>query len=124
MIRRPPRSTRTDTLFPYTTLFRSCDFLKLVDDFGVIGSPDMRQGIVPCSPPFRVPRIVAVNRLTGTLAIPGAGTPILPLHLEHHERIRPGPQGGDANNDALPGARRRLAQGSNGTGPWTGRMGQ
>src|SRR3546814_1916798 len=27
MIRRPPRSTRTDTLFPYTTLFRSDDFL-------------------------------------------------------------------------------------------------
>src|SRR3546814_10515475 len=25
MIRRPPRSTRTDTLFPYTTLFRSGD---------------------------------------------------------------------------------------------------
>src|SRR3546814_5996466 len=25
MIRRPPRSTRTDTLFPYTTLFRSDD---------------------------------------------------------------------------------------------------
>src|SRR3546814_20133604 len=25
MIRRPPRSTRTDTLFPYTTLFRSKD---------------------------------------------------------------------------------------------------
>src|SRR3546814_15789626 len=25
MIRRPPRSTRTDTLFPYTTLFRSID---------------------------------------------------------------------------------------------------
>src|SRR3546814_10580281 len=30
MIRRPPRSTRTDTLFPYTTLFRS--MLELVDD--------------------------------------------------------------------------------------------
>src|SRR3546814_5475750 len=29
MIRRPPRSTRTDTLFPYSTLFRSID--------GVIG---------------------------------------------------------------------------------------
>src|SRR3546814_8217737 len=26
MIRRPPRSTRTDTLFPYTTLFRSNTF--------------------------------------------------------------------------------------------------
>src|SRR3546814_18265807 len=25
MIRRPPRTTRTDTLFPYTTLFRSVD---------------------------------------------------------------------------------------------------
>src|SRR3546814_18423875 len=26
MIRRPPRSTRTDTLFPYTTLFRSYSY--------------------------------------------------------------------------------------------------
>src|SRR3546814_15397744 len=26
MIRRPPRSTRTDTLFPYTTLFRSAGY--------------------------------------------------------------------------------------------------
>src|SRR3546814_5032897 len=29
MIRRPPRSTRTDTLFPYTTLFRSPDYLSI-----------------------------------------------------------------------------------------------
>src|SRR3546814_12728085 len=28
MIRRPPRSTRTDTLFPYTTLFRSMGELQ------------------------------------------------------------------------------------------------
>src|SRR3546814_17121765 len=28
MIRRPPRSTRTDTLFPYTTLFRSHQLLE------------------------------------------------------------------------------------------------
>src|SRR3546814_2403174 len=28
MIRRPPRSTRTDTLFPYTTLFRSIAALR------------------------------------------------------------------------------------------------
>src|SRR3546814_16381555 len=27
MIRRPPRSTRTDTLFPYTTLFRSYQYI-------------------------------------------------------------------------------------------------
>src|SRR3546814_5994198 len=29
MIRRPPRSTRTDTLFPYTTLFRSSVYLTV-----------------------------------------------------------------------------------------------
>src|SRR3546814_4269317 len=35
MIRRPPRSTHTDTLFPYTTLFRSLDPLRrLVSDEG------------------------------------------------------------------------------------------
>src|SRR3546814_3561822 len=31
MIRRPPRSTRTDTLFPYTTLFRSFT-MRICDD--------------------------------------------------------------------------------------------
>src|SRR3546814_18777482 len=31
MIRRPPRSTRTDTLFPYTTLFRSVGRLLTTD---------------------------------------------------------------------------------------------
>src|SRR3546814_15521918 len=31
MIRRPPRSTRTDTLFPYTTLFRSKTVIDLGD---------------------------------------------------------------------------------------------
>src|SRR3546814_14777962 len=34
MIRRPPRSTRTDTLFPYTTLFRSRE--RLGDLRGVV----------------------------------------------------------------------------------------
>src|SRR3546814_6243159 len=33
MIRRPPIPTRTDTLFPYTTLFRSCD-ARRVRHFG------------------------------------------------------------------------------------------
>src|SRR3546814_11276104 len=32
MIRRPPRSTRTDTLFPYTTLFRSYPLESLGND--------------------------------------------------------------------------------------------
>src|SRR3546814_4206539 len=34
MIRRPPRSTRTDTLFPYTTLFRSGDRREISDARG------------------------------------------------------------------------------------------
>src|SRR3546814_7590381 len=41
MIRRPPRSTRTDTLFPYTTLFRS-ELLKDNPDWGTAERrPDM-----------------------------------------------------------------------------------
>src|SRR3546814_17387014 len=32
MIRRPPRSTRTDTLFPYTTLFRSAGIIKYFEN--------------------------------------------------------------------------------------------
>src|SRR3546814_3797108 len=35
MIRRPPRSTRTDTLFPYTTLFRS-NTVRTIAIFGII----------------------------------------------------------------------------------------
>src|SRR3546814_4880156 len=33
MIRRPPRSTRTDTLFPYTTLFRSLEVFQLIKTY-------------------------------------------------------------------------------------------
>src|SRR3546814_13483509 len=46
MVRRPPRSTRTDTLFPYTTLFRSLMAqpfsyrYPLVNGQGNFGSPD------------------------------------------------------------------------------------
>src|SRR3546814_12735118 len=50
MIRRPPRSTRTDTLFPYTTLFRS----PLPSTALMLGVPAMLAGcseVVLCSPP-------------------------------------------------------------------------
>src|SRR3546814_10672244 len=43
MIRRPPRSTRTDTLFPYTTLFRSH---KLGDALRETGFQDKYDGII------------------------------------------------------------------------------
>src|SRR3546814_13225018 len=53
MIRRPPRSTRTDTLFPYTTLFRSAldgfskrgnDIKAKAEELGV-HSPEGRRAI-------------------------------------------------------------------------------
>src|SRR3546814_9506184 len=42
MIRRPPRSTRTDTLFPYTTLFRSVQEM-----FGLTRHPSVGEPPVP-----------------------------------------------------------------------------
>src|SRR3546814_18338605 len=52
MIRRPPRSTRTDTLFPYTTLFRSKDAIaerigafRVGAGFGRTHSKLVRNGI-------------------------------------------------------------------------------
>src|SRR3546814_17188434 len=42
MRRRPPRSTRTDTLFPYTTLFRSART-------GLVG--ELRFGVIPAAMP-------------------------------------------------------------------------
>src|SRR3546814_20372212 len=42
MIRRPPRSTRTDTLFPYTTLFRSFITGRLeADIFPIVGKQEI-----------------------------------------------------------------------------------
>src|SRR3546814_5430256 len=41
MIRRPPRSTRTDTLFPYTTLFRSAVAARLAERDGEQRGPDL-----------------------------------------------------------------------------------
>src|SRR3546814_5043432 len=41
MIRRPPRSTRTDTLFPYTTLFRSARWRRQLQP--ALSRPDVRR---------------------------------------------------------------------------------
>src|SRR3546814_7170299 len=41
MIQRPPRSTRTDTLFPYTTLFRSAEALAK----GILGAVNLHGGL-------------------------------------------------------------------------------
>src|SRR3546814_10379439 len=47
MIRRPPRSTRTDTRFPYTTLFRSkVEALRRVDKLLRAADPRVKQVMV------------------------------------------------------------------------------
>src|SRR3546814_7609053 len=51
MIRRPPRSTRTDTLFPYTTLFRSPDSLLRIDELKLV------QCRIPDIPPHGIGEI-------------------------------------------------------------------
>src|SRR3546814_17397266 len=52
MIRRPPRSTRTDTLFPYTTLFRSRRDAVVHQDHGAPRDVDRRDAVhVHFAPP-------------------------------------------------------------------------
>src|SRR3546814_6529441 len=49
MIRRPPRSTRTDTLFPYTTLFRSGDDLSAPRETEYGGQVAKHLACCPCA---------------------------------------------------------------------------
>src|SRR3546814_18622086 len=55
MIRRPPRSTRTDTLFPYTTLFRSTP----------VGPDALAQAVIDAGLPAGVINIVHGDRVAG-----------------------------------------------------------
>src|SRR3546814_2591660 len=59
MIRLPPRSTRTDTLFPYTTLFRSDDHAAEGDREAAICEPSLRRPVL--QPPV-VPLLVPEER--------------------------------------------------------------
>src|SRR3546814_3376629 len=71
MIRRPPRSTRTDTLFPYTTLFRSghgADGGVALRGGGRAG-PGRPQGHAGAAAP-RARRRAGVGRLAGPPAGP------------------------------------------------------
>src|SRR3546814_9212057 len=54
MIRRPPRSTRTDTLFPYTTLFRS-ERVRLAE---LVGGQVITHVKLPCSFPTTHPLFI------------------------------------------------------------------
>src|SRR3546814_14158918 len=83
MIRRPPRSTRTDTLFPYTTLFRS-----KVERLNAIGS-------------FmdRVQTVVAIQTLDRIVARVAVATEHLDRELVGFQAELAGPGLGDRRQD-------------------------
>src|SRR3546814_11024371 len=69
MIRRPPRSTRTDTLFPYTTLFRSPGR----------ACPEDRSGsrLAPCAPGLFASRCALLLRHVADHSCPASQDPAL-----------------------------------------------
>src|SRR3546814_19797586 len=75
MIRRPPRSTRTDTLFPYTTLFRSEDDAALAElliwhfkreDFEIAHTADGEEALLMAQE--NVPDIVLLDWMLESLS--------------------------------------------------------
>src|SRR3546814_3488501 len=73
MIRRPPGSTRTDTLFPYTTLFRSQGNLVFYGGLILPGPALMRSALA-----------------TGTANLPEANAPFAAYPTHTHQAISSG----------------------------------
>src|SRR3546814_5103873 len=81
MIRRPPRSTRTDTLFPYTTLFRSAVALGH-RPVGLV-SRDRREDLVVVPRPLRLRRLLHLDQ----------------IHVAHHTAV--GTDGGGVGHEVV-----------------------
>src|SRR3546814_14525627 len=78
MIRRPPRSTRTDTLFPYTTLFRSgfggrLRLAQLCGGDHLLGLGDLLGRFDRVDPPFEFLQTGHKSRLLPLFRHPGEG---------------------------------------------------
>src|SRR3546814_18276253 len=116
MIRRPPRSTRTDTLFPYTTLFRSLDLVTeeldadrellidredlegvATDPEGATGERHVVAGVLDLHQPAQ-DRVAVV-----LLAHPQAEHPV-DIFLRGAEAVDAGDRGDD--DDVTPGEQR------------------
>src|SRR3546814_4790925 len=76
MIRRPPRSTRTDTLFPYTTLFRSVLDQRHRDHGAVVGKADHGRDLGQAGQARGAPATFAGDDLEGAVG-----------QLAHHDRL-------------------------------------
>src|SRR3546814_918670 len=105
MIRRPPRSTRTDTLFPYTTLFRSrrpgdgasnIDHL-LPDSIGGLREQrfadrfDHAFETVELGEPVRTRFTCPVVRASPSLFSPGSCILVLPIEIKPRDASQAAP---------------------------------
>src|SRR3546814_11493206 len=87
MIRRPPRSTRTDTLFPYTTLFRSQQLvLRHVQP---LSHSEQNHAM----PALRDPMALRMDKVVGgfqrtAVALLGEGSDLIFEPLGRHRKIR------------------------------------
>src|SRR3546814_11610987 len=79
MIRRPPRSTRTDTLFPYRTRFRS-----LCTNSVALGPPDLK---VPPAEYGGARNLAELVPEQGTVLAPEAVAAWLPIFVAHPQAI-------------------------------------
>src|SRR3546814_17019315 len=96
MIRRPPRSTRTDTLFPYTTLFRS-DLVGVLVELTAgmqLGHDDLRRRHALLAVEVDRDAAAVVRHRDRAVAVPGDPDRVAPAgqrlvhgvvdHLVHH----------------------------------------
>src|SRR3546814_2478704 len=112
MIRRPPRSTRTDTLFPDTTLFRS-HYRVLVDDpKAVVGLPEVNVGLLPGSGGTqRLLRIAGVKAALDLLLSGRSVKPAEALKLKIVDEVVPAAE-------LIPHAKAWLATNPDPVQPW------
>src|SRR3546814_14204193 len=108
MIRRPPRSTRTVTLFPYTTLFRSADRRLGADPEDHVPAEihdqlSLRERAAQPALPWRA-RLAALSQRRGALPRLQAVRGGLPAAGDHHRirAARPRPPPDDALRSRHP----------------------
>src|SRR3546814_1427634 len=101
MIRRPPRSTRTDTLFPYTTLFRSAVLVELLERHSnarLVGDGEHAH-----PPPEQPQRVDRVERLRSARNLhDGQGPALGRTHAAEFERQMVDLRFHDAGDLAVP----------------------
>src|SRR3546814_20349786 len=102
MIRRPPRSTRTDTLFPYTTLFRSAVAEAAGGRVVVLGTPAEEGG----GGKIRLARSGAFEGIDAALMVHPAGHDLARMTAIAVQEVSATYPGHAANAAAAPHLRR------------------